>query len=82
MTDPRTMTQMFLVRAARPSNPKARLDCFIEAATEERALEHHRIYFGAYDSQPDYPNWRDIEIVDIPDLTGEPRVYDGFEFND
>lgn len=80
MNDPRTMTQMFLIRAARPKSGH-RLDCFIEAENESDAYYRHRMHFGALDSQPDYPQWQDVEIVEIPDLTGEPRVYDGFEFN-
>jgi len=79
VTDPRTMTEMFLVRAARPESG-ARLDCFIEAENEERALEMHRLRFGFYDSQADYPDWKDIEVVEVPFLTGEPAIFDGFEF--
>jgi len=79
MNDPRTMTQMFLIRCARPGSG-ARLDCFIEAKDEDAAAEMHRDRFGYYDSQPDYPHWKDVEIVDIPNITGEPRLYAGFEF--
>lgn len=74
------ITNMYLVRAARPSDG-ARLDCFVEAPSEGAAWELHKLEFGFYDSQPDYPDWKDVEIVDIPMITGEPRLYAGFEFN-
>ena len=81
MTD--EMTELFIVRACRPLNPKIRMDAVVEAVSESKAYELWRDEMGFYDHQQHedgFPDWKDVEIIVMPRLTGEPRCYTGYEF--
>jgi len=68
------LTHLYLIRAVRPRS-NMRLDCIIEARDEDDAMELFRYERGAYDSIPDFPDRLDIEIDEIPMLTGEITLH-------
>jgi hypothetical protein len=69
------ITHLFLIRAVRPIR-QTRMDCIIEARDESEAWFKFRHDKGADDAQPDFPAWEDVDIDELPMLTGEVYVYD------
>jgi hypothetical protein len=69
------LTHLYLIRAVRPLK-QTRMDAIIEATSEGAALQKFQDKRGAFDADADFPYWRDIEIEEIPMLTGEPTMHD------
>jgi hypothetical protein len=69
------ITNMYLVLACRPDS-LARMDAAVEARSEGDAYEIWRRQFGYYDADPmSFPDYSDVVVTLLPNLTGEPRAY-------
>ncbi|MET0653674.1 MAG: hypothetical protein ABWY63_14280 [Hyphomicrobiaceae bacterium] len=71
------ITKLYLFRACRPDLPNGRMDAIIEARNEAEARFLFQRNRGYFDPDPDFafPDEYDIEIDELPMLTGEPTFH-------